>query len=124
MKMIKPVETRVSLIHKKINREPVNTESLEAMTPEKDKRVVGTFVNVECPGQTAKVCGKYYKGMPYFVQVFEDNERIEIPMSVARFINERCYYDEHSHILDAQGNPVKTGKHRPRYKFIIESIAA
>jgi hypothetical protein len=124
MKHIKPIESRVPLIHKKISREPVNTDSLEAMTPATDKQVVGTFINVECPGQPAKICGKYYKGMNYFVQVLEDNQRTEIPHSVARFINERCYYEEHSHILDEQGNPVKTGKKRPRYKFLIESMAA
>ncbi len=119
--MNKNVEIKIPLVHKKINRYAVNTDSIEAMTPETDKLITGTFVNVECPGQTAKICGKYYKGMDYFCKVLNDNERVNIPLSVARFINERCAYEEHTHILDAQGNPVKGNKKRPRYKFLIES---
>lgn len=121
-KMIIPEEKpkQNPLIHRPINRFAVNKDSIEAMTPETDHMVTGTFVNIECPGQTAKVCGKYYKRMEYFEKVFNDNERCTIPLSVARYINERICYDQHKHILDANGNPMKSGHQIFRYKFLIE----
>ena len=124
-KMIVPQEIKKDpLVHMKINKTPVNTESIEAMTLDSDKKVTGTFVNIECPGQPGKVCGKYYKHMPYFSKTFEDGERTTIPHSVARWINERSGYDQHSYLQDERGNPIKTGKKQPRYKFMIESMAA
>lgn len=117
--VIKP-QDRTMLIHKRINKQPVNTDSIEALTPETDKKVKGTFINVECPGQPAKVCGKFYRGQEYFSQVFEDGEKYTVPLSIARFINERCHYEQHSHIQDEKGNPIKTGKTIPRYKFMAE----
>jgi hypothetical protein len=118
----KIIEVPTSLIHKRINKTPMNRESIEGMTRDNDKMVTGTFVNIESPGQTAKISGKYYKGMEYFTRVFHDDERATIPLSVARFINERCKYFKHSHILDDKGQPIKEDKPYPRYKFMIESM--
>lgn len=106
----------------RINRTPVNLDSIEAMTQEQDKKVTGTFVNIECPGQTAKICCKYYRGMEYFSYVFQDNEKATIPWSVARHINERCQAESHTNLLDDKGNPIKGSKKQARYKFIIESF--
>lgn len=124
-KLIVPTETKKDpLIHKRINKTPVNKESIEAMTPETDKKVTGTFVNVEAPGQAAPVNALLYKGMEYFTKVMNDNEEYTIPLSVARFINERCCHYRHSYLLDGRGNPIKEEKPTPRYKFIIERLAA
>ena len=111
------------LIHGMIKKTPVNVDSIEGMTRETDKMVTGTFVNVECPGQPAKICNKFYKKMEYFHKVMEDGERYTIPLSVARFINERCCRDVHGFILDANGNPLKSLKAIARYKFMVEHIA-
>jgi hypothetical protein len=124
-KLIVPQEVRKDpLIHKKSNKTPVNTDSIEAMTPETDKKVTGTFINVECPGQPAKVSGKFYKNMEYFSEVFLDGSRYTVPWSIARFINERCQHSKHDYITDQNGNPIKGNKFFPRYKFMIESMAA
>jgi len=123
-KMIVPQETKQEpLVHRRINKTPVNKDSIEAMTRETDKNVKGTFVNIETPGQPAKISGKYYKGMEYFSQVMEDSQTYTIPLSVARFINERCFSEQHSYLLDEKGNPIKSGKKQPRYKFMIEMAA-
>lgn len=124
MKMMKPVERRAGYIHTKINKTPVNKDSIEAITPETDKKVTGTFINIECPGQPGKVCGKYYPGMQYFEKTFLDGEKATIPLSVARWINERCYYEKHTHITDPEGNPIKDPRPVFRYKFNIENYAA
>ena len=120
--MMKPEEPKVSLIHKVQGKTPVNNDSIEAMTPETDRMVTGTFVNIECPGQPAKVCGKYYRGMQYFSKTFTDGERATIPLSVARWINERIYYEQHSHILDEAGNHIKNPQPKYRYKFNSETF--
>jgi hypothetical protein len=118
-KLITPLP-RPTTLNIQQNKTAVNTDSIEAMTPETDKKVKGTFVNIECPGQPAKICGLYYKGMSYFEKTFEDGEKCTIPLSVARFINERCNYDQHSYILDDRGTPIKSQKAVPRYKFTSE----
>jgi len=119
-----PEHRTIMSIHKPINRSPVNMDSIEGMTPATDKMVEGQFINVEAPGQPAKICGKYYKGMQYFQKVFEDNEDCVIPLSVARFINERCYHDKHGYLLDERGQPMKSVKPQYRYKFVIRSYDA
>ena len=120
-KLIVPEPPVSAHIHPRINRTPVNKESIEGMTYETDKNVSGTFVNIECPGQPAKICCKLYKGMQYFAKVFEDNEKATIPLSVARFINERCKAHKHEYLQDDKGNPLKGDKTLARYKFMIES---
>lgn len=119
-KTLKPVVQKSSLIHMPISHKPTNLDSIEAMTPEQDRAVTGTFINVEYPGQPAKISFKGYKGMNYFSRVFEDGERCTIPLSVARFINERCHFEEHSYLQDEKGDPIKTGRTKPRYKFTAE----
>lgn len=121
MKMIKPEEKR-PLIHQVLSTKPKNLNSIEALTPETDKMVTGTFLNVECPGQPAKISCKYYKHQQYFCEVFKDGERRTIPLSVARHINERICYEEHGYLTDESGNPLKTGKKVFRYKFVAESF--
>jgi hypothetical protein len=108
------------LIHRKIGRNPVNTDSVFAMTSETDYNVKGHFVNIEYPGLSQKICCKLYKKMPYFCQVLLDGETVTIPLSVARYINEQMGYEQHSYLTDPKGNPIKTGKKIPRGKFIIE----
>ena len=124
-KLIVPIEEKKDpLIHRKINRKPIHTDSIEAMTPEKDKMVYGQFLNVECPGQPAKISGKYYRGMEYYSEVMEDGKKYKIPLSVARFINERCMHFKHTHLMDEKGNPIKSDVPTARYKFIIEQMVA
>jgi len=117
------IKEKTPLIHSKINKTPVNTDSIEAMTPDKDKKVYGKFLNIEYPGQTAKICCRLYRGMPYFQMTMVDGETYTIPLSVARFINERIHYEPHHFMRDEKGNEIKGQKSMPRYKFIIEGNA-
>lgn len=99
----------------------VNAHTVWGMRKADDHTVTGTFVNVECPGQPAKVCAKYYPGMDYFSKTFIDNEKTTVPLSVARWLNEECFVAEHTSILGDDGLPMKGLKKKPRYKFIVES---
>jgi hypothetical protein len=121
IKSAKQPDESFPLIHKRINKSAVNTDSIEAMTRDTDKMVFGTFINIECPGQPAKICCRYYKGQEYFTQTLEDNLSYKIPLSVARHINERCFHQPHTYIVDEKGQPLKTPKKQFRYKFMIEA---
>lgn len=104
-------------IHKRINRTPVNTDSIEALTPETNRMVTGTFINVECPGQPAKVSCRYHRWMEFFSQVFEDGQKYTIPLSIVRHINEKCKKEEHTSLMDEKGQPIKGNKYTSRYRF-------
>ena len=79
------VEQKVPLVHPIGLKKAKNTESIEAMTPESDRKVKGQFVNVETPGQTFTVNARYYKGMEMFQKVFTDGEDLTIAILVARW---------------------------------------
>jgi hypothetical protein len=101
------------------NKTVKNPDSLEAFTKETDKMVTGIFKNLESPGQTARVCCRLYKGQ-CFNEVFFHDREYTIPLSVAKFINQRIRYPIHKHTIDE-----KTGESRKdigemvqRYQFI------
>ena len=98
----------------------MNIDSIEGMTRETDTQVVGQFVNIETPGQPAKITCRLYKGMPFFSELLNDGETYTIPLSVARFINERIQNSTHVLKTDEKGEQVKGTKTTSRYKFIIE----
>lgn len=102
-----------------VSKVPVNTDSIEAMTAEKDHMVSGIFKNLECPGQPGYVCCRIYKGQPIFQKWFDDGEETVIPLSVARHINQNTQYPIHSYLLDEKGNYIKgTGVMKQRFQFV------
>ncbi len=103
---------------------PVNLDSIEAMTAETDRMVKGKFKNLEAPGQPGFVAGLFYRGMPYWQKWFDDGEEAEIPLSIARHINENTKYPVQGYILDSNGNYIKgTGREVSRYEFISTEFA-
>jgi len=108
----------------RVSNEIVNKDSLEAMTKEEDKKVKGTFKNLENPGQSGYVCCKIYKDQPVFSKWFDDGEEAEIPLSVAKFINTRTQYPVHKYQLDEDGNYTKsTGRIVQRYQFVSKDFS-
>ncbi len=105
-----------------IHREPVNKDSVYAMTAETDKQVTGIFKNIESPGQPGHICMRLYKGQQPFKQVMNDGHTYTIPLSVARELNKSCKYLRDRHMLDADGSTIK-GPDMPidRYQFIPNS---
>lgn len=101
------------------NKTPKNTESIEAFTPESDVKVKGIFKNLESPGQSAKICCKFYKGMPPFNQVMMHDQEYTIPLSVAKFINTRIKYPINKYAISENGESRKdVGQWVQRYQFI------
>ena len=100
------------------SKKPVNKDSIEAMTKEKDRMVKGIFKNLECPNQPAFVGCRMYKDQPIFQKWFNDGEQTEIPLSVARHINENTTYSVHGYLLDCNGDYIKgAGRQVQRYAF-------
>lgn len=101
------------------SKAPVNQDSLEAMKPEDDKMVSGVFKNLECPGQPGYVACRLYKGQPIFSKTFFDGEIATIPLSVAKYINQRTSWPRHSYELDDKGSHTKrVGQMVQRYQFV------
>lgn len=99
-------------------RPVVNHDSLEAMTAESDRTVSGVFKNLESPGQPGYVACRLYKGQ-LFSKNFFDGEIASIPLSVARYINQRISWPRHSHELDEKGKSSKRiGQMVQRYQFV------
>ncbi len=119
MQTLSPHTSKAALYVGNQSKKPVNKDSIEAMTKATDKMVKGIFKNLECPGQTGFVACRMYKDQPVFQKWFEDGEEAEIPLSVARHINENTSYPVHGYLLDAGGQYVKgTGRIVQRYEFV------
>lgn len=74
---------------------------------EKDNKIVkGVFRCFEPRGGSINFSFKKHKGDPVLTYNLEDEKVYEIPLMVARHLNNSCYFREHAHILDANGNPV------------------
>lgn len=86
---------------------------------EESRMVKGIFRMHEPRGGSVKFPFKKYKWDPVRWYTMQDGESYEIPLSVARHLNENCQYAVHTRIMDAQGNPTidRSGKKVSRMNF-------
>lgn len=86
---------------------------------ERDHQVVkGIFRCFEPRGGSVTFVFRKYKGDPVEKYSFTDDHTYEIPMMVAKHLNQHCWYPKHTHVLDANGNPsVQVGKKVKRFAF-------
>lgn len=73
---------------------------------EESKMVKGVFRCHEPRGGSVKFSFKKYKWDPVKTYTMIDGREYEIPLAVARHLNQNCNYPVHQHILDARGNPI------------------
>jgi hypothetical protein len=77
---------------------------------EKDNRLVkGIFRCYEPRGGSFTFNYKKYRGDQVQKYTMVDGNTYEVPMMVARHLNNDCWYPRHSHVLDAAGNPIVDG---------------
>lgn len=91
---------------------------IEAMREEDSQLVKGIFRCFNPPGGNLTFYFKKYKGDP--IQKYEmfDGQEYEVPLAVAKHLNENCFEDDHAYLLDANGNPiVGMGKRNHRFAF-------
>lgn len=110
-----------SIAHKKENKEAttsVKENNVYEKWKEESKLVKGVFRCHEPRGGTVTFNFKKYKWDPVRQYTFTDGETYEIPLAVARHLNQNCSYQRHSHILDKNGNPsVDRNKYVSRMNF-------
>lgn len=92
-------------------------EKYEKMLKEDSKMVKGRFFCHEPKGGSITFPFKKYKEIPRVDYTFEDGKDYEIPLMVAKHIN-NCGWEVHKHTLDENGVPVvNIGKIVKRFAF-------
>ncbi len=96
----------------------ISADELRKMK-EKDHRMVkGIFRCYEPRGGAFTFNFKKYRGDQVKKYTMSDGQTYEVPMMVARHLNNDCWYPRHSHVLDSNGNPIlDPGKKVQRCSF-------
>lgn len=86
---------------------------------EKDNKVVkGIFRCYEPPGGSVTFSFKKYEGDPIAKYTMVDGQTYDIPLMVAKHLNQNCAYYKNIHLLDANGHAiVDKGKKVNRCSF-------
>lgn len=95
-------------------------EKCEAARMEDARLVKGTFKNLEAPGGDLEFGYRAHRGEPIRIYYFKDGQTYDVPLGVAKHINNRTKAAIHSHLLGADGKPIGTrhGAYRQRYQFL------
>ncbi|MGD8305146.1 MAG: hypothetical protein PVF17_00700, partial [Ignavibacteria bacterium] len=92
--------------------------SLEEMRQEDHKKVRGVFRSLKPAGGSLSFYFRKYKGDPIEKYVLEDGKEYELPLMVARHLNEDCYEQDKAYLLDANGDQIRSpGKRHHRFTF-------
>lgn len=73
---------------------------------EESKMVKGKFIYHECPGGVLEFSFRKFKGIPLKNYTMKDGESYEIPLAVARHLNNNVSYPSHTFKNDEAGRPV------------------
>ncbi len=94
-------------------------EKLNKQYKEESKIVKGVFKNIECPGGTLEFPYKKFPQDPIILYKLEDGQSYDVPLCVAKHINNQCVEKKHEYIVDAKGNKtIDVNKKRQRYQFL------
>lgn len=108
----------ISLPRARRNTRKITAEEMRKMREKDHKIVKGIFRCYEPRGGSMTFSFKKYEGDEVLKYTMIDGEIYDIPMMVAKHLNQDCNYPKHSHIQDANGNPcVDVGKKVPRCSF-------
>ena len=102
----------------KRNTRKITKEEMQKMRDKDHEVVEGIFRCYEPRGGGITFSFKKYKGDEVLKYNMVDGDTYEIPLMVAKHLNQNCYYPKHSHVLDANGKPsVEVGKKINRCSF-------
>lgn len=100
------------------NNSKLTDDQIRKMREKDHKIVKGIFRCFEPRGGSITFVFKKYKGDDVLKYTMTDGQVCEIPLMVAKHLNQDCFYPIHSHVLDANGNPsVQVGKKVQRCSF-------
>lgn len=110
--------TTINLQKPRRNTNKITEEQMRKMREKDHKMVKGIFRCFEPRGGSMSFSFKKYKGDEVLKYTMVDGDILEIPLMVAKHLNQNCWYPRHSHVLDANGNPsVHVGKKEQRCSF-------
>ena len=96
------------------------TKTLLAKKHKEDSKLVkGVFNNLEAPGGSLEFTFRMYPQDPVRKYILEDGGTYELPICVAKHINNTCNEREHKFLVDKEGRKmVGIDKKRQRYQFL------
>ena len=95
-------------------------DKARALWKEESRMVKGIFRCHEPQGGSVQFSFKKFKWDPVRTYTMKDGEVYEVPLAVARHLNQNCNYPVHSHVLDASGNPT-VDRNRVKSRMNFES---
>ncbi len=100
------------------NTGKISDEQMKKMREKDNKTVKGIFRCYEPRGGSIDFSFKKYKGDNVFRKMMIDGNTYEIPLMIAKHLNQNCWYPKHTHVLDANGEPsVEVGRKVQRCSF-------
>jgi hypothetical protein len=100
------------------NTRKLSAEEMRKMRDKDNKMVKGIFRCFEPVGGSMTFSFKKYKGDPVMKFTMIDGQIYDIPLMVARHLNQDCWYPVHHHVLDMNGKPtVDVGRKVKRCSF-------
>ena len=85
-------------------RKTFTKDELKKLVEKDHKMVKGIFRCYEPRGGSFTFSFKKHKGDQILKYTMADGEIYEVPMMVAKHLNQNCWYPRHSHVLDVNGN--------------------
>ena len=99
-------------------RRSISAKAMESMRKKDNKIVKGVFRCFEPRGGNMTFSFKKYAGDDVQQYNMTDGETYDIPLMVAKHLNNNCWYPKHTHVLDGNGNTsVEVGKKVHRCTF-------
>jgi len=94
-------------------------DKLSKLHKEESKLVKGRFKNLEAPGGNIEFAFKMFPQDPLRIYTLEDGETYEIPLCVAKHLNNNCIVRQSHFVVDVNGNKFVDTKHgEQRYQFL------
>jgi hypothetical protein len=87
------------------NTRKISSEEMKKMKERDHKVVKGIFRCYEPRGGSFTFSFKKYPGDNVLRYTMVDGETYDVPLMVAKHLNQNCWYPKHSYVLDADGKP-------------------
>lgn len=105
-------------IQKPRNTRKITADEMRKLRESDHRMVKGIFRCYEPRGGSFTFSFKKYKGDQILKYTMVDGETYEIPLMVAKHLNQDCWYPKHSYVMDMNGLPtVDAGKKVQRCSF-------
>lgn len=103
---------------KPANTRKITQDEMRKLREADHKMVKGVFRCYEPRGGSFTFSFKKHKGDNVQKYTMVDGHTYDVPLMVAKHLNQNCWYPKHSYVLDAEGNPtVHTGQKVQRCSF-------